>query len=482
MPRRNALVLNRALSSVTCAIVLCAEGWGIGNAHAQYPATGDYDRYSAAGTSPGVQQVGPQAPYHPSPTTRPETWPNPYTVPQAGQGVGAQPYGPPAGAAAAPGSPPVAHVSSLPSRDTAAGASQGRIPNPQLSQARPLLGAHIVARVGNEVITVSDVLAQVPGVIERSRGKIPDDILETQREALTRDLTKAMEEAFARQNGAAENPLPSEMARAQLLSQLLNNQIQTLLVFLDAKRNIPEEGMTEVSKQIDQGFEKQMAPELMKRYEASSRRDLEDRLHAQGTSLDREKRGFFQQTLAQQWIRQHVDFDKEITHEQMLEYYRAHPDAFDREARTVWEELCVQFVDQPSVQEASAAIASMGNRVLAGEPFADVAKDASQGPTASDGGRRVWPEKGEYLSEELERAITSLPVGQLSPIVRDWRGLHIVRVIERTPAGRLPFKSAQSDIRKSIREERVQKQLDQYVDELKQRTSISTILDPKPAR
>lgn len=358
--------------------------------------------------------------------------------------------------------------------------SQVPVPHPEIVQVRPFLGAHVVARVGNEVITVSDVLAQVPTLIDRNRGKMPDDLLDAQQEALVRDLNKAIEEAFARQNGPAEQVvIQPEQLRAQMLNQVLDNQIQTLLVFLDAKRNIPEEGMADVRKQIDAGFGKQMVPELMKRAGAGSRRELEDFLRSRGTSLDREKRGFFQQTLAQQWVRQHVKFNEEITHEQMLDYYRGHLEEFNRPAQTVWEQLCVQFVDQPSVQQSQAAISGMGNRVLAGEPFTEVAKDSSQGPTASEGGRRVWPEE-RILSEELENAVNGLPVGQLSPILRDWRGLHIVRVVERTPAGRVPFEKAQEEIRAKIREERVQKQIGEYVAELKRRTSVWTVVAPKP--
>ncbi|MDZ7618592.1 MAG: peptidylprolyl isomerase, partial [Patescibacteria group bacterium] len=89
-----------------------------------------------------------------------------------------------------------------------------------------------------------------------------------------------------------------------------------------------------------------------------------------------------------------------------------------------------------------------------------------------------WPED-RILSEEVEKAINGLPVGQLSPILRDWRGLHVVRVVERTPAGRLPFEQAQEDIRGRIRDERVQKQVADYVAELKRRTSIWTVVQTK---
>ncbi len=478
---------NLPLRCLTWAAILAAAGWGSERAPAQYPPDDRYPATRPAGQSPGTQPWAPAGPAPPVAVSRPANWPGRYDGPAGGCPGGAPEYvapsshAPPSPNAVRSVSHQVPHVSRLPSRTPNPRSPQGAASHSEVAHAQPFLGAHVVARVGKEVVTVSDVLAQIPTIIDRNRANLPEEALEEQREALTRDLNRAIEEAFARQNGPPDRlVIQSEQLRAQMLGQVLQSRIQTLLVFLDAQRTIPEEGFPEVRRQIDEGFEKQVVPDLMKRVGADSRRELEEALRSRGTSLEREKRTFFQQTLAQQWIRQHVDMDEEITYEQMLDYYRKHLEDFDRPAETVWEQLCVQFVDQPSRQAAHAAIAAMGNRVVAGEPFDEVAKEASQGPTASDGGRRVFPDE-RHLSEELERAISGLPIGQLSPIVRDWRGLHIIRVVERTPAGRVPFEKAQEEIREKIREERLQKQLDEYLEELTRRTSVWTVLDAAPS-
>ncbi len=466
---------NPPLLRLTWVAILCTAGCAAGVARAQPPSTDPYGVHGFAGSAPGARQAVPDPPQPPLSAARPASWPSSHVGADVGHRAPPPDFSPGEHAAR----PQHPGASRLPGRTPDASPPQGPTGHSALANAKPFFGAQVVAQVGKEAITVSDLLAQVPSIVDRNRDGMSDELLESQQEALTRDLTRAIEEAFARRNGPAD-PLiiHSEQIRAQMLGQLLRNQIQTLLVFLDAERNIPAEGLPEVRRQIDDGFDKQVLPELMERAGGGSRRELEKFLRERRTSLEREKRTFFQQTLAQQWIREHVDFDEEITHEQMLQYYRDHPDEFDREARTVWEQLCVQFVDQPSRREARAAIADMGNRVLNGEPFPEVAKDASQGPTAADGGRRVWPNENRYLSEELERAVHGLPVGQLSPIIRDWRGLHIVRVVERTPPGRVPFEKAQAEIRERIREERIQKQIDQYISELKRRTPVWTVLDP----
>ena len=77
--------------------------------------------------------------------------------------------------------------------------------------------------------------------------------------------------------------------------------------------------------------------------------------------------------------------DDEITPDQMVAYYRQHLDEFTTPDRVKWEELMVRLEKYPSSEAAYAALARMGNQVLAGANFADVAKAASDG---ADGAQR----------------------------------------------------------------------------------------------
>ena len=128
-------------------------------------------------------------------------------------------------------------------------------------------------------------------------------------------------------------------------------------------------------------------------------------------------------------------------------------------------------------------LAVMGNEVLAGRPFEEVARARSEGPTAQAGGTFDWTGKGSLASKPLDEAIFSLPVGQLSTILEDESALHIVRVIERQDAGRTPFLEAQVQIRQTLRDERRRKQVESYLAKLREQTPIWTVFDddgPQP--
>jgi parvulin-like peptidyl-prolyl isomerase len=122
----------------------------------------------------------------------------------------------------------------------------------------------------------------------------------------------------------------------------------------------------------------------------------------------------------------------------------------------------------------------MGNEVLAGRPFAEVAASRSEGPTARSGGRFDWTSKGSLASKLLDEAIFTLPIGQLSAILEEEKALHIVRVTERVEAGRTPFIEAQTGIRDTLRQERRQKSMNDYLSRLRGRTPVWTAFQNAP--
>ena len=265
--------------------------------------------------------------------------------------------------------------------------------------------------------------------------------------------------------------------RELLIKQRLKHHVETRLIYHDARRTIPEENHPHIDESLGKQFEKVELNNMMKRAKVQTRRELDQKLRSMGTSLERQKRAFMQRTLAQQWIRQQVKLDEETTYDQMLDYYREHLADFEKPARARWEELVVRFSKYPGKAEAYAAIALMGNQVLAGAPLARIAQSQSDGVTSSEGGRRDWTFEGSLVSEVLDRALFGLPVGQLSPILEGEHGFHIVRVIEREEASRTPFLEAQVEIRSKIRQQRTKEQLQAYVARLQQEIPVWTIFD-----
>ncbi len=251
-------------------------------------------------------------------------------------------------------------------------------------------GAQVLARIGSEVILGSEVLPKINEKLSTVKGieNIPADQLERQRELLVR--------------------------------QLLQSQIDLKLIYVDAKRTFPPEAIENITKHLSQRFAEVEVANRMKELKLGSRRELEAQLRQWGTSLEREKRAFIQKAIAQQWVVETLRKEEEqIRHEELLAYYQEHTADYEHPARVRWEHLEVKFSRHPDKREAWQLIAAMGNEVMQGRPFADVARQRSDGATALRGGCCDWITRGGLKSDLLDQALFTLPPGRLSRILED---------------------------------------------------------------
>ena len=339
--------------------------------------------------------------------------------------------------------------------------------------------SQIMGRVGSDVILTSDVLVAIDDMLAGAKKKLPPDKFAALRAAQVQEVTEAIKDLNAHYKDADPAKAMSMSHRA-LLYQLIQQQINIKLIYQDFVKNVPKDATPGIEESVARNFEELQLPALMKRENVTSRAELETSLRAKGSSLDREKRIFKEQILSQEWMRQKVsgkEKEEEVTHEEMLTWYQGHLKDFESPARARWEELMITFIRHPNHDEAYKAMAALGNRVLAGASFADVAKSGSEGPTAGQGGQRDWTHKGSLSSESLNQAIFTLPVGQLSQILESDSGYHIIRVVERQDLSRKSFLETQKEITKSIKEERSQKRYLEFVKSLREKYPVWTVFD-----
>lgn len=317
---------------------------------------------------------------------------------------------------------------------------------PQLPEATSLEAALVVARVGPEVVLEADLLTP-----------------------------KALE--WLAQVGPSLPPEKLRELRLQICQQVINQHVETLLVYVDACREIPEDKLPEIRKNVDKAFDESQLPAMMAEEGVSNSLEYERQLRERGTSLDRIKKTFFERGLAHEWLRKNAGEIDEIPHAELIAYYHEHLEDYDYAARAKFEILTIKMGLKRPRTAAWDILAGMGNEVLAGRPFADVAKSRSEGPTASTGGSYDWTTQGSLAMRKIDEAIFSLPVGELSSIIEDGEALHIVRVTDRTPAGRKPFLEAQVEIRKTLVETKRKVAVEEYLAKLRARTPVWTVFD-----
>jgi hypothetical protein len=318
-------------------------------------------------------------------------------------------------------------------------------------------------------------------------------------------FTAEMSEEQIRQNRAR---LDAE--REKLIKTLLKQVIERKLMFLEFMRDVPADKRSEVLSNIDtKGVDalkedleetldkiKKASPEeyvdiarqdsqlyrlamVMKEQELVSTIELDRYLRQHGTSLKKQQIAYIERKLGQQKMFQSIDFKPEITHDEMLQFYINNQNEFQVNTRVRWEQLTARFDRCESKYACGAAVTQMGNEVvLGGAPFWAVAKRSSHGPKAADGGKHDWTEWGDLtVSRDILKAAFSLPIHQMSHIIEDVEGLHIIRVLEREEAHTIPFIEAQVDIEKKLQAKKRGEAITKYLADLQRKTPVWTIYE-----
>lgn len=343
-----------------------------------------------------------------------------------------------------------------------------------------LLPSTIIAIVGGHHIITGDILGDVNlSIPPEAKLQMPEEEFEKIQVMYVRAILNGSVDTKLLHNDFLRQPHGKEMY-AKLESQIATRFDEQVY---DAFNKVIAADTMESRddlKRIDQAIRR--IADLMVRENLSTMGEVDVALAKYGTSLNKERKRYAER-LSAFLVLQNLTTgkkQKEITREMQLEYYQNHLPDFDRVARCKWEKLSVKHSKFKNEDEAWDAIAEMGNRVYLGNvKLSTVAKKSSQTADAEDGGLHDWTSKGALRSEVLNDAIFELPVGDLSDILRDDEGFHIVRVIEREDGGYQPFSDpkTQEVIKKRMEDEQTTAMRLEHLEKLKREIAVWNIFD-----
>jgi parvulin-like peptidyl-prolyl isomerase len=121
-----------------------------------------------------------------------------------------------------------------------------------------------------------------------------------------------------------------------------------------------------------------------------------------------------------------------VTEEEIDAYIKEHPQYSGNTAKLRLSQILLRL-DKRSEEEAQKALQEVLDKIKAGESFANLARNISDGPEAAEGGSIGLVSEGDLTSDIFD-AVFSLGVGETSKIVKTQIGLHLFRVDERIAA------------------------------------------------
>ncbi len=263
--------------------------------------------------------------------------------------------------------------------------------------------------------------------------------------------------------------LAQAILRKALVQQFINQQVSGKSV--KERQNAKQM----IQKKVVEAFYTEAMPGMMKDFKCETEEDFYQQLEKQGTTVQGLQREWADNVLAQECLRSAVNVKPTVQLSELQDHYEDNLERFRQPAKVRFEILTAEFSKHPNRQAAYDAISDMGNQVFYGKPFETVAKESSNGWTASNGGKVDWTSQGALKSKPIDEAIFSLemtPVNQLSKVIEDATGYHIVRVLERQHERIVPFAEMQNEIRGELEKEKKSKAEKEFLEKIKRETVI----------
>ncbi len=157
-----------------------------------------------------------------------------------------------------------------------------------------------------------------------------------------------------------------------------------------------------------------------------------------------------------------------VDDEYLKSYFDEHVSEFETEEQVKAGHILAQVSLAASKKEADAARSKMEKalkRIEAGEDFAVVAKDMSEGPSAQAGGDLGSFPKGQMV-KKFEDVVFGLKPGEVSKPFRTEFGWHIVKTYSHTPMRVPKFEEIKDKIEQKAREAKAWEMADDLISSL----------------
>ena len=304
--------------------------------------------------------------------------------------------------------------------------------------------SRVLALVGGHPVFVGDMMFEVNQILEKHMKGAPQAAKDAQKE--------------------------------KLMSRLLPKYIDQKMLFVSTLQQLPEQAdIDDILKQAEVTFNEKALPGMMKNSGIDSVTKFDGILRSQGSSVRQVRRAWAKDQISKFFLQEKVQYNKQVTHLEMLDEYRSNFDQYEVKGKVRWEQIEIQPAKAGGSLAAQKKIEDIYDRLVHGGNFEAIAKKESHGFRAYKGGQYDWTSKGSLVNKEIDKSIFTLPQGKLSGIIETKAGFHIIRVIERVETHHTPFTEAQVEIKKRLLAARRDEAFRTYIDGLKDKINVEYI-------
>lgn len=303
------------------------------------------------------------------------------------------------------------------------------------AQTKATVVEEIIARVNNDIITMSDYQRADQQLREEvahdCQGCVPDKV-----QAQYKDQQK------------------------DLLRGLID---QSLLVQRAKDLGISVE--TDLIKRLD---------EVRKQNNLNSLEDLEKAVEGSGIAWEDYKTQIRNSLLTQEVMRKEVGSRINIGNEEVKKYYDQHPQEFTRPEQVELSEifLSTEGKSPEEIEAVQKKAEDLRNRVMKGDEFSEIAKRYSEGSTAKDQSGDLGTYQRGQLSPQLEEVVFKMEKGQITDVIQTKTGFEVLKVVNHYQSGLQPLDKVENEIMNRLYMQKMQPTMRDYLAQLREESYV----------
>lgn len=262
----------------------------------------------------------------------------------------------------------------------------------------------------------------------------------------------------------ARSGRPLDQQQVKVVSgQILDRMIETELLYQESRKQGVKIDSTEIEAQfseIKQRFSSEQefssAIGKMDMTEAGIRAQIE-----RGLAIN-------------ELVKTRITDNIKISEEESRKFYDSHPELFQQPEQVKASHILIKVEQDADAQKKTAAekkIEQIQKRLKKGEDFATLARENSEGPSATNGGDLGYFKRGTMV-KPFEDAAFALEVNQVSDVVKTQFGYHLIKLVDRKPAQTMAYAEVKPKLVDHLKQQKVKLEVDTYLDGLKQTAKI----------
>ena len=264
---------------------------------------------------------------------------------------------------------------------------------------------------------------------------------------------------------AMQKPLDQSMMlsmREKVIDSLINREL--LLQQSKAK------GITTDEADIDNSID-----QIKRRLEAGQ--SFESLMKEMGISMKTMRTQVGQASAIQKLLEVEVYPQAMVSEKESRIFFENNPQYFKKPEEVKASHILIQVAPDASAEEKLAArkkIEDIQIKIEAGDDFADLARQYSEGPSSANGGDLGYFDRKKMVKPFSDAAFELKP-GQVSDIVETRFGFHLIKVYDKKDKSSYVFEDIKDRLGEILQQQKMQEETVRYLEELRRTANVKRI-------